>query len=227
MKKWGLVVTLLYTIIVLALLVPAMLLLVSRSTPAFSDFLNFYRNWGAWIIVGFGVLCQVALLAVSVDTTQKRMRSRTPIIVSTIVTAILLTIITAVVLLSSILVVTGEKNFPDLGGGVRIWLFLGLSWVVWAVLFYLLYRDSDDPVTRALAWLFRGSVLELLVAVPSHVIVRRRHDCCAPAVTGFGITSGIAIMLISFGPSVLLLFKKRMEKYAVRDSAPNERVSGV
>ena len=73
--------------------------------------------------------------------------------------------------------------------------------------------NSTDPVTRAVSWLFRGSILELLVAVPSHVIVRRRHDCCAPMVTGFGITSGIAIMLISFGPSVLLLFKKRMEGY--------------
>jgi hypothetical protein len=33
---------------------------------------------------------------------------------------------------------------------------------------------------RATRWLLRGSILELLVAVPSHVIVRRRDDCCAP-----------------------------------------------
>jgi hypothetical protein len=79
-----------------------------------------------------------------------------------------------------------------------------------------LCRNSTDPVTRAVAWLFRGSVLELLIAVPAHVIIRRRHDCSAPVVNSFGIASGIAIMLLSFGPSVLLLYKKRMAAYSTK-----------
>jgi hypothetical protein len=53
---------------------------------------------------------------------------------------------------------------------------------------------------------------QLLIVVPCHIIVRRQ-DCCAPMVTSFGIATGIAVMLLSFGPSALLLYKKRLEEY--------------
>jgi hypothetical protein len=63
--------------------------------------------------------------------------------------------------------------------------------------------------------LLRGSVLELLIAMPALVIRRRHHDCSAPLETSFGITSGIAIMLLSLGLTIVLLYKKRMERYAM------------
>jgi hypothetical protein len=46
-------------------------------------------------------------------------------------------------------------------------------------------------------------------------------------VTGFGITSGIAIMLLSFGPSVALLFKKRLERYELQGSGAGGQESEV
>ena len=49
-------------------------------------------------------------------------------------------------------------------------------------------------------------------------LVRRRHDCSAPAVTSFGIVTGVAIMLISFGPSVLFLYQRRLDTHATRSS---------
>jgi len=98
-------------------------------------------------------------------------------------------------------------------------LFFGVAWLFWGIVFYFFLRNSSRVVTRILSWLLTGSVLELLIAVPCHVIVRRRHDCSAPAATSFGIVTGIAIMLLSFGPSVLFLYKKRLDAYALH-SAP-------
>jgi len=93
---------------------------------------------------------------------------------------------------------------------------IALAWVPWGIVFYLYLRRSNAVVTRTVTWLLRGSVLELLIAVPCHVIVRRRTDCSAPIATSYGIGTGIAIMLLSFGPSVMLLYKKRLDAYAVR-----------
>jgi len=51
------------------------------------------------------------------------------------------------------------------------------------------------------------------------VWVRRRDECCAPFFTSFGIVTGIAVMLMCFGPSVLFLFKKRLDGYSTHRSA--------
>ena len=93
--------------------------------------------------------------------------------------------------------------------------WLGL-WCFWGALFYWYYRTSTGIVNKAVSWLLAGSVLELLIAVPAHVIVRHRDDCSAPIVTSWGIVTGIAVMLLSFGPGVLVLYKKRINGYAAR-----------
>jgi hypothetical protein len=84
---------------------------------------------------------------------------------------------------------------------------------LWGIVFFLYARRVPQWAARVSGWLLRGSVLELLIAVSCHVIVRHREDCCAPVFTGFGIATGMAIMLLSFGPSVLFLYKKRMKQY--------------
>ena len=59
-----------------------------------------------------------------------------------------------------------------------------LVWVVWIVLFAFLSRSVDRLTLsdRMYQMLLAGSVAELLVAVPMHLIVRRRAQCCAGAV---------------------------------------------
>lgn len=89
-----------------------------------------------------------------------------------------------------------------------------ILWMVWGWFFYRSAR-ADDPTAltnRAMRWLVRGSILEVLVAVPSHLVVRARGDCCAPVVTFWGMACGISVMLMAFGPGVFFLFANRMRR---------------
>ncbi len=94
------------------------------------------------------------------------------------------------------------------------WCAMGAGatvWAGWAVLFYLMARRRGTAHVgmRLHAYLIAGSVLELLVAVPAHLIVRRRTECCAGILTGFGLATGIVVMVIAFGPAVAFLFVRR------------------
>ena len=218
MKKWGLVVTLFYGLLVLALLVPASMLLASNSPLSAAGIREAYTTWIPWTCAGVVTLGEGLLLWLTVDTTQKRLQPRTHILVSALTVGLFLAILTVAMVFAIGLGVSGDKFLPDAPGVAAVLSAFLIPWCVWGILFYRFCRNSSDPVTRAVAWLFRGSVLELLIAVPAHVIMRRRQDCSAPVVNSWGITSGIAIMLLSFGPSVLLLYKKRMERYSTKSS---------
>ena len=90
-------------------------------------------------------------------------------------------------------------------------------WIAWGVVFGLIAarRGPESVGMKLHRWLIAGSVLELLVAVPAHIIVRRRNECCAGNGTGIAICVGVGIALISFGPSVLLLFFMRRKQIRI------------
>lgn len=91
---------------------------------------------------------------------------------------------------------------------------MAVLWMLWGWLFYRATRGDDSPaaIQRVVRWLVQGSILELLVAVPSHLVVRARGDCCAPMVTFWGMACGISVMLMAFGPGVFFLFANRMRR---------------
>ena len=226
MRKWGIVITLFYALIIATLLIPGAVFLVATYSGGdgfYNQLKQDYAAWGTWIPVVILVGSQALLLFLRVDTSFKKLRPRAHIAVSSVIAAFFLAVLTFAGLTSLRVAFKGD----DLGFLDRISSEAALAWVLgtcavlwllWGAVFYRVSRASGDPITRAVSWLLRGSVLELLIAVPAHVIVRR-HDCSAPLATSFGITSGIAIMLLSFGPSVLLLYKRRMEAYSARAAA--------
>jgi hypothetical protein len=87
-------------------------------------------------------------------------------------------------------------------------------WFMWTVIFWSLSYDAgpDAIAARLHRGLLAGSVLELLVAVSTHVVVRRRTDCCAGIGTGLGICAGVVVMLLAFGPSVGFLYYRRWKQ---------------
>ena len=87
-------------------------------------------------------------------------------------------------------------------------------WAGWALLFWFSTSDADASRlgNRLHRYLLAGSVLELIVAVPTHVIVRRRDECCAGIATGMAICIGVAVAVIAFGPSVVLLYYRRWRR---------------
>ncbi len=99
---------------------------------------------------------------------------------------------------------------------------IGIAWMVWGWVFYS-FAKADDATAitqRATRWLLRGSILELLVAVPCHIIIRQRNDCCAPLVSFWGIVTGVSVMLIAFGPGVFFLYVRRFREKQARLKPP-------
>jgi hypothetical protein len=225
MRKWGIVVSVFYAAIVLVILFPLVFgPLAAGGWPYAGNFLKslagFYQgNAFVWIPIAILLPGQILLLSLSVDTSFKKLRPRAHVAATSAVTAMLLALLAFLAIWSIDAAVRNDNfgnGYTDTVGKVLTFC-VGL-WLLWGIVFYFYARNSAQPVTHAVSWLLKGSVLELLIAVPCHVIVRRRHDCSAPVVTSFGIVTGIAVMLLSFGPSVLLLYKKRLDEYAAHKS---------
>jgi hypothetical protein len=88
------------------------------------------------------------------------------------------------------------------------WVILAVSWAGWAFVFYVHCQRLDRYTTlkRITLWVLGGSLVELLVTVPSHIIVSRRPGCFVGMYTMCGIIAGLCVMLWAFGPGIALLF---------------------
>jgi len=221
MRKWGIVISVFYAVIVVGLLELAglRLAMAGSNAPFFTTLAEMNTEWLVWAAIVAVIGGQAILLFLSVDASQKRLKPRTHLAVSVVAGSMLFALLAFAAFSAAGAGVAGDKfldRFWDTEMEV-VWIFLAF-WLVWGVLFYLYFRNSAAVTTRIVSWLLKGSVLELLIAVPCHVWVRRRGDCSAPVATSFGIVTGIAVMLLSFGPSVLLLYKKRLDAYTANQS---------
>ena len=91
-------------------------------------------------------------------------------------------------------------------------LALGLiTWLLWALVFFRLSHKLTPAtlVSHQCQTLFKGSILELLIAVPSQIVASHRVGWFIGNCTFLGLAVGIIVMLFSFGPAVFLLCTAR------------------
>ncbi len=209
MRHWGILVTCVYAVVLAGLLVPLFFRLggINNVSARFLlEMLPYWLPYAAILIAG-----QAALLFISVDTGWRRIRPRLRAEYSAVLAGVLTAFLVFALAWSLAASVFGDDAIPD-SEIVVVGIWLGL-WLAWTVIFRLYYQNRNGTFAATMSWILRGSVLELLVAVPCHIIVRNRGDCSAPAATSFGIVTGIAIMLMCFGPGVLALYRRRLEQY--------------
>ena len=227
MKRWALLVAALYGLVLVTLTVPVGLLAfwsdMAPDSPI-ADAFQIYAQWPYWIWVAVMVICQLALLSVPV-----RVASRRPVTQGALWPTVLVAGLMAGALVAAAVLAISEflfqletardywMNWSGLAAGVA-------TWIAWAFVFRRA-AGTDSPadlVTRQCRLLFKGSILELLIAVPTHIVARHRDYCCAGFLTFIGLTMGAAVMLFAFGPALFHLFAERWRRlHPERDSIPD------
>ncbi len=227
MKLWGLIVVLLYGLILTVLMVP--LLTLCRYDPSshplgigWSDYYQFINDKEWWIFLGVALIAQAALLTVPVEMAAKRPVTKRSVIPLLTAASFMMAVLAAGFVLSIAEVISEKSLFLiDLQ---RLWplgIFL-LVWLLWGFIFLKLSKgkDNDSFIRHLCGWLLKGSILELLVAVPAHIYVRQRTECCAGIMTFMGIAFGVAVMFCSFGPGVYFLFVNRCKRLSSKAAMP-------
>ncbi len=173
----------------------------------------YLEGWPFWIFCGILVLSQILLLAVPIRIVKERPIPRRSIWATAIAAATLFALVVLGIVASAGAALWGDDILESFKFPV---LFILFTWALWAWVFRG-FAHATDPrayLRRLMKWLLAGSVLELLVAVPSHIVVRQKEVCCAHGLTALGMATGLVVILMSFGPGLYFLYAERIRSKA-------------
>src|SRR5436190_16525279 len=175
------------------LTVPAILLAFTTRVHL-QEAMSVCRMWQYWLWPAVMVIAQVAFLTVPV-----RVASRRPVtqraLWPTLLTGGLMAALLGFGASWSLIEFAVHEHIK----GWMTWSALALAavmWCVWTTFFYRLSRNASatDLISKQCRWLLKGSILELLIAVPTHIVARYRDYCCAGFMTFVGLTLGFSVM---------------------------------
>jgi hypothetical protein len=220
MKRWALLVVVLYAVALCVLAWP--LLVAAFGTEAAFNAVMDIRFWTwVWIVAASFALLQAAMLVVPVRIAAQRPVTKRWIfwpILATVLAILLL----AGVMLTSVWMVMDETKAQ--GEWWWVLIAIGAFWLVWTFIFGF-YSGIASPQTfmsRLAKMLVASSIIELLVAIPAHVIARVRSTCCAQWGTFAGLALGLAIAVLAFGPAVFMLIVRRYASLKPPEHLPAE-----
>ncbi|MCH9027395.1 MAG: hypothetical protein IIA05_09795 [Proteobacteria bacterium] len=225
MRRWGLLVSAVYLLLLYLLFMPLWSILFEGSAIWIVPIEDIDWDWdsietlmfiGLMILPVLGLLLSQAVLFVSVDRSFRRPVPRSSLQRIVWTTAFATGLLTTGALISVAFAIdTAWKSaLIDSRFGFTLLMLSWIpAWIVWGLAFNRYVKDEESLVHRMISRLLAGSVLELLVAVPCHVYIRYKEECSAPIFSGWGIVTGIAVMFLALGPGVLLLYRKRLEQY--------------
>jgi len=211
MKRWALIVAALYAALLLVMTVPAIWLAFAPKLRL-GETVNAFVWWPYWLWLAIMFTSQVALLSVPVRVASLRPVPRGPIWRTILAGGLMAGGLAGGAFLSIYeFLVRGYLSNKFL------WTAIGLAiltWGIWALVFFRMSRGMEpgDIVSRQCRYLIRGSILELLIAVPTHIVARYRDYCCAGFMTFIGLTMGVSVMLFAYGPAVFFLFAERWKR---------------
>jgi hypothetical protein len=235
MKHWAVMVAVLYGLMLAVLTVPV---IVAAWVPmGFKDAASVlkvikesaevYGAWQWWLFLAVMVLAQAAMLAMPVRLASRRPVTRRPLALTVLAGALMMGALITGAIYSLCEFAFAKAAYDSEPGLLTGWIAVGLgvaSWGGWALIFHRLSRmmKPKDIVSRLCKSLLKGSILELLVAVPTHIVARCRDYCCAGAMTFIGLSLGMSVMLFSFGPGVFFLFVARWRRLHPGPDAEND-----
>lgn len=226
MKRWAWVVAALYAAALLVMTVPVVMLAFVPKV-GLGEAVGVFGAWQYWLWLAVMFASQLALLAVPVRVASLRPVTQGPIRRTVLAGGLMAGGLAAGAFLSIYEFIVRDQGTGSWFGWTAIGLGL-VTWCIWATVFFHMSRDAqpDSLVSRQCRRLFQGSVLELLIAVPTHVVARYRDYCCAGFMTFIGLTMGVSVMLFAYGPAVFFLFAERWKRlHPTRPNPP--AVSGA
>ncbi|MBX7207923.1 MAG: hypothetical protein K1X78_06420 [Verrucomicrobiaceae bacterium] len=221
MNRWAVRVCILYVLIIAVLTPPAIILAFGEKvTMRPKELLELFTAWQFWLLLAVLFISQYALLCTPVDVARRRPERRGPLWPTVVAGGFM----AGLLFIGLVAAVVEGLQLPFESPTLLVVPALAVvSWIAWAVAFHRAGKaDPARMVSRQSNWLIKGSALELLVAVPMHVLTRHRNECCAGFLTFTGLATGMAVMLFAFGPAVFFLFVERWRRLQPAAMAADE-----